>query len=90
MHDSRLAFQALCAPMGFHSERGPELAWKRLVIFGYPASEAIGGSLDLIIPQHLRAAHWQGYHQRSQWARPAGRKGDAYARHTQGRHQGLC
>jgi PAS domain S-box-containing protein len=32
-------------------------------IFGYAASEATGRSLDLIIPQHLRAAHWQGYHQ---------------------------
>ena len=31
-------------------------------IFGYAASEAVGRSLDLIIPQHLRAAHWQGYH----------------------------
>lgn len=30
-------------------------------LFGYTASEAIGQSLDLIIPQHLRAAHWQGY-----------------------------
>ena len=31
-------------------------------MFGYAASEAVGRSLDLIIPQHLRAAHWQGYH----------------------------
>jgi PAS domain S-box-containing protein len=30
-------------------------------LFGYAASEAIGESLDLIIPQHLRAAHWRGY-----------------------------
>lgn len=30
-------------------------------LFGYPAAEAIGNSLDLIIPQHLRAAHWRGY-----------------------------
>ena len=32
-------------------------------LFGYPAREAVGKSLDLIIPQHLRAAHWQGYRQ---------------------------
>lgn len=32
-------------------------------LFGYPAGEAIGKSLDLIIPEHLRAAHWRGYHQ---------------------------
>jgi adenylylsulfate kinase len=31
-------------------------------MFGYAAAEATGKSLDLIIPQHLRAAHWQGYH----------------------------
>jgi PAS domain S-box-containing protein len=31
-------------------------------MFGYAASEAVGGSLDLIIPAHLRVAHWQGYH----------------------------
>jgi PAS domain S-box-containing protein len=30
-------------------------------MFGYTSSEAVGSSLDLIIPQHLRAAHWQGY-----------------------------
>ena len=32
-------------------------------LFGYAAGEAIGKSLDLIIPEHLRAAHWRGYHQ---------------------------
>ena len=31
-------------------------------MFGYAAGEAIGRSLDLIIPEHLRAAHWQAYH----------------------------
>jgi PAS domain S-box-containing protein len=30
-------------------------------LFGYPADEAIGRSLDIIIPEHLRHAHWQGY-----------------------------
>jgi PAS domain S-box-containing protein len=28
---------------------------------GYPAEEALGQSIDLIIPQHLRAAHWGGF-----------------------------
>jgi PAS domain S-box-containing protein len=32
-------------------------------IFGYAAAEAIGQSLDLIIPAHLRDAHWRGFHQ---------------------------
>ena len=30
-------------------------------IFGYPAAEALGHSLDLIIPERLRARHWDGY-----------------------------
>jgi PAS domain S-box-containing protein len=30
-------------------------------IFGYPAAEALGRSLDLIIPDRLRARHWEGY-----------------------------
>jgi adenylylsulfate kinase len=32
-------------------------------LFGYASSEAVGQSLDLIIPEHLRAAHWRGFHQ---------------------------
>ncbi len=30
-------------------------------LFGYTQAEALGKSLDLIIPEHLRAAHWRGY-----------------------------
>ena len=30
-------------------------------IFQYPENEAIGRSLDLIIPERLRARHWSGY-----------------------------
>ena len=30
-------------------------------VFGFEASEAIGQRLDLIIPEHLRAAHWRGF-----------------------------
>ncbi|MGE5090462.1 MAG: PAS domain S-box protein, partial [Candidatus Levyibacteriota bacterium] len=30
-------------------------------IFGFAAAEAIGRSLDLIIPEHLRQAHWIGF-----------------------------
>jgi PAS domain S-box-containing protein len=30
-------------------------------IFGFDAVEAVGQSLDLIIPERLRARHWQGY-----------------------------
>lgn len=30
-------------------------------MFGYPAAEAVGRNLDFIIPEHLRARHWEGY-----------------------------
>ncbi|KQY55722.1 PAS sensor protein [Aeromicrobium sp. Root495] len=32
-------------------------------IFGFAAPEARGRSLDLIIPDRLRAAHWKGFHE---------------------------
>jgi PAS domain S-box-containing protein len=32
-------------------------------LFGFTAAEALGQSLDIIIPEHLRAAHWHGYDQ---------------------------
>lgn len=35
--------------------RGAEL------LFGHTAAEAAGQSLDLIIPENLRARHWEGY-----------------------------
>jgi PAS domain S-box-containing protein len=31
------------------------------LLFGFAADEAIGHSVDLIIPEHLRAAHWNGF-----------------------------
>src|SRR5690348_14151738 len=31
-------------------------------IFGHSAAQAVGQSLDLIIPENLRARHWEGYH----------------------------
>jgi PAS domain S-box-containing protein len=30
-------------------------------MFGHAAAEALGRSLDLIIPERLRARHWEGY-----------------------------
>ena len=32
-----------------------------VLMFGFGADEAIGQSLDLMIPEHLRAAHWRGF-----------------------------
>ena len=37
--------------------------WTRAAtaLFGFSAEEALGHSLDLIIPEHLRAPHWRGF-----------------------------
>ena len=32
-------------------------------IFGFSEAEALGQSLDLIIPERFRARHWEGYRQ---------------------------
>ena len=32
-------------------------------IFGYASGDAVGASLDIIIPERLRKRHWDGYHQ---------------------------
>jgi PAS domain S-box-containing protein len=32
-------------------------------MFGHTESEAVGHSLDMIIPERLRARHWEGYRQ---------------------------
>src|SRR5688500_12098003 len=31
-------------------------------IFGHRAAEVVGHSLDIIIPERLRARHWEGFH----------------------------
>ena len=31
-------------------------------VFGFEAAEAIGQSMDIIIPERLRGRHWDGYH----------------------------
>jgi PAS domain S-box-containing protein len=30
-------------------------------VFGFPAAEAVGASMDLIIPERLRGRHWDGW-----------------------------
>ena len=45
------------------NQAGEIIRWNRActALFGYSAQEALGQSLDLIIPEHLRAAHWSGF-----------------------------
>jgi PAS domain S-box-containing protein len=42
---------------------GSILLWNRAAerIFGYTEAEALGRSLDLIIPERLQNRHWEGY-----------------------------
>ncbi|MBR0718366.1 PAS domain S-box protein [Bradyrhizobium liaoningense] len=37
--------------------------WNRAssALFGFTADDALGQNLDMIVPEHLRAAHWKGF-----------------------------
>lgn len=58
-------FQAVSESLIFSDLEGVIQIWNPAseIIFGYTAEEAIGQSLDLIIPETMRQAHWNGYHQ---------------------------
>lgn len=61
-------------------------AWNEgaTVTFGFPAAEAIGQSLDLVIPERFRDAHWRGFHAAlDRGATTGGRR----ARLTRGTHR---
>ena len=47
----------------FADREGVVRLWNRgaETMFGYSAAEALGQSLDLIIPERFRARHWDGY-----------------------------
>ena len=68
---------------------GVILRWNRAstILFGYSAQEAVGRSVELIIPDHLRAAHWNGFNAAitSGCMRLAGRPTLTRATHKSGR-----
>jgi PAS domain S-box-containing protein len=47
----------------YANRSGEIIRWNRAAaaLFGFTAEEALGQSLDLIIPEHLRASHWRGF-----------------------------
>jgi PAS domain S-box-containing protein len=47
----------------FADRQGVVRLWNRAAeaMFGYSAGEALGHSLDLIVPERFRARHWEGY-----------------------------
>ena len=48
----------------FANTAGVVQIWNRAAssLFGYSIEEALSGTMDLIIPEKLRAAHWAGFH----------------------------
>lgn len=48
-------------------------------IFGFSATEALGRSLDIIIPEPQRARHWDGFHRVMQTGRSRYGEGDLLA-----------
>lgn len=54
------------------------------VLFGFAAAEVIGSSLDVIIPERFRPAHWAGFHRAVASGRT--RSGDS-VRTTRALHQ---
>ncbi len=65
--DSPLAERVLACMMEavIHADRQGLIAlWNPAAetMFGFSTAEAIGQSLDLIIPERLREAHWRGFH----------------------------
>jgi PAS domain S-box-containing protein len=62
---SRRIVQQIPEAVIFADRHGVIRLWNRGAesIFGYSAEEALGQSLDLIIPERFRARHWDGYRQ---------------------------
>ena len=65
--DSPLAERVLACMMEavIHTDRqGLIELWNPAgeTMFGFSTAEAIGQSLDIIIPERLREAHWRGFH----------------------------
>ena len=67
VEDASALAESILASIGdaviYADDAGTIRRWNRAAadLFGYSAAEALGQSLDLIIPEHLRAAHWRGF-----------------------------
>ncbi|MFB0934135.1 MAG: PAS domain S-box protein [Propionivibrio sp.] len=60
---NRLIVEQMADAMIYSDKEGIIRGWNAAAeaLFGYPKEGAIGQSLDLIIPEHLREAHWSGF-----------------------------
>lgn len=72
----------------FADVNGVIQSWNRAATatFGFSGAEAVGQSLDIIIPTHLRSAHWAGFRRAMQSGktRLAGRATTTRALHRNG------
>lgn len=60
---NELIIKQMADAMIYSNSKGMIDGWNPAAeaLFGYRNDEAIGQSLDLIIPEHLRDAHWTGF-----------------------------
>jgi len=52
------------ADAAIYADRGGKIQlWNRaaVALFGYEAAEALGSSVDIIVPERLREPHWRGF-----------------------------
>jgi PAS domain S-box-containing protein len=72
-----------------YAHRGGKIAlWNRAAtaLFGYEAAEALGSSIDIIVPERLREPHWCGFEaaMASGTPKPSGRPTLTRALHRDG------
>lgn len=70
----------------FADRDGVIRVWNRgaAAVFGFSAAEAVGSSIDIIIPERFRRAHWEGFRNAIESGHT--RHGD-YVRTTRSTHQ---
>ena len=63
--DPAALLEALADAVIVCNAKGAIVVWNGAAerVFGYARAEALGQSLDLIIPERLRKRHWEGYDQ---------------------------
>ncbi|HEX6735578.1 MAG TPA: PAS domain S-box protein [Azonexus sp.] len=59
----RLIIDQMADALIYSDRQGAIRRWNAAAeaLFGHPAAQALGQSLDLIIPDNLRAAHWSAF-----------------------------
>lgn len=92
MDDSKLAewiLEQTTDAVIYSDREGIIRRWNQaaVLLFGFAAAQALGQSLDLVIPEHLRKAHWTGFDRAvaSGSTRLAGRPSVTRALHQDGR-----